>query len=253
MSELVAAGIETFTLDVLDDNSIKACVEQISSLVGERGLDILINNAGGGYNMPISDIDINKGRELFDLNVWSYITVTQAFLPLLIKSGKTSQTRTMVINNTSISSLDLTPFNSVYQASKAAVASFSAHMRLEFHPFGISVVDLKTGSVRSRFHANRSDPRMLPEGSLYTPIKKEAEQTMNGELYIPTAMPVEEWAKDVVGDLLREGKPPAEVWRGRYAGETWWKYWFGPTVDWWDGGLRERTGLEKLGRLLRGQ
>jgi 1-acylglycerone phosphate reductase len=56
-------------------------VTKLTHSIGS-GLDMLINKAGGGYNMPFSDIDIAKAKGLFNLNVWSYITVTQAFLPL---------------------------------------------------------------------------------------------------------------------------------------------------------------------------
>jgi short-subunit dehydrogenase len=113
--------------------------------------------------MPVSDIDIAKAKALFDLNVWSYITVTQAFPPLLLKAPG------MIVNNTSISSVAPTPFSSVYHASKAAAAMFSDHQRIELAPFGIKVVDLKTGCVKSNFHSNRYDESRLPEGSIYEP------------------------------------------------------------------------------------
>ena len=52
MASLKAAGIDTLALDVLSDDSIKACVEQVSSLTG-GSLDMLVNNAGAGYSMPL--------------------------------------------------------------------------------------------------------------------------------------------------------------------------------------------------------
>jgi 1-acylglycerone phosphate reductase len=79
IAQLASLGIETLTLDVLSDSSIAACVSKLSSL------DILINNAGASYSMPVSDLSIPEAKMLFDLNVWSYLTVTQAFLPLLLK------------------------------------------------------------------------------------------------------------------------------------------------------------------------
>lgn len=84
MTTVQNLGIETLTLDVLSDASIKSCVTEVTALTASTsgGLDILINNAGGGYNMPVADIDIAKAKALFDLNVWSYIAITQAFLPL---------------------------------------------------------------------------------------------------------------------------------------------------------------------------
>lgn len=280
MSALRDVGVEALPLDVLDHSSIQSCVEEVSRLT-EGKLDILVNNAGGGYNMPVSDIDIETGKKLFDLNVWAQVEVTQAFLPLLLDAAKEKRKEhvmqtasswlpwplsarqqkrhhVMIINNTSISSVSLTAFNSVYHASKAAMAMFSSHMRLELAPFGIRVVDLKTGSVKTNFHNNRMDPSKLPgpgdgKESLYEPIRKEAELTMNGGFFLPTSMPVEEWARDVVRDLLDTrggGVPPANVWRGRQAGRTWWEWSFAPTVEWFDKQLMEGSGLGKLAKIL---
>ena len=137
MKRLQSLGIETLTLDVLSDSSIASCVSQISSL------DILLNNAGAAYSMPVSDISIPEAKKLFDLNVWSYLAVTQAFLPLLLKS------KGMIVNQTSIASVAAIPFQSAYDASKAAMAMFSNLQRLELQAFGITVVELKTGVVRS--------------------------------------------------------------------------------------------------------
>src|ERR1700712_4043024 len=80
LEEVKSHGIETLTLDVLSDSSIAACVAKLSQL------DILVNNAGAAYSMPVTDLAIAEAKKLFDLNVWSYIAVTQAFLPLLLKS-----------------------------------------------------------------------------------------------------------------------------------------------------------------------
>jgi len=80
MKQLQSLGIKTLTVDVLSDSSIASCVGQISSL------DILVYNAGGAYTMPESAISLLEAKKFFDLNVWSYLAMTQAFLPLLLKS-----------------------------------------------------------------------------------------------------------------------------------------------------------------------
>lgn len=92
MTNIKKAGIETLDLDVLSQTSINTCVSKLPHL------DILVNNAGGGLNMSISDLHISQARKMFDLNVWAPIAVTQAFLPMLLKS------KGMVVNNTLVSS-----------------------------------------------------------------------------------------------------------------------------------------------------
>ena len=131
MTHVGSLGIETLTLDVQSDVSIAACVSKVTDL------DILVNNPGGAYSMPVSDLSIPEAKKLFDLNVWSYLAVTQAFLPLLLKS------KGMIVNQTSIVSAISIPFQSAYNASKAAMAMFSDSQRLELQPFGITVVDLR--------------------------------------------------------------------------------------------------------------
>ena len=73
MSRLESANIETLTLDILSAESIAACVAKVPSL------DILVNNAGASYSMPISDLSIGHAKQLFDINVWAQLAVTQGF------------------------------------------------------------------------------------------------------------------------------------------------------------------------------
>ena len=82
MEQLTARGIETLTLNVQSDSSIAACVGKLSSL------DILVNNAGATFLMPVVDVSIAEAKKTFELNVWSYIAVTQAFMPLLLESKR---------------------------------------------------------------------------------------------------------------------------------------------------------------------
>jgi 1-acylglycerone phosphate reductase len=206
MKQLQSLGIKTLTLDVLSDSSIASCVGQISSL------EILVNNAGGAYNMPVSDISIPDAKKLFDLNVWSYLAMAQAFLPLLLKS------KGMIVNQTSIASVAAIPFQSAYDASKAAMAMFSNLQRLELQAFGITVVELKTGVVRSNLIRNQKEimKASLPKGSIYEPAKEVVEKALRQDGFADTGMAAEQWSKLVVQDLLRKS-PPLVIWRGDQA------------------------------------
>ncbi|KIW91794.1 uncharacterized protein Z519_07764 [Cladophialophora bantiana CBS 173.52] len=283
MAELQALGIECLRLDVLDEESIKLCVETVRGLTRRDGevegrLDCLVNNAGGGYNMPVADISIPEAKALFDLNVWSCIAVTQAFLPLLINAAKpdnsapssaattTSKSKasprhapSLILNNTSVSSVEPTPHNSAYHASKAASAMFSTHMRIELQPFNIHVIDLKTGCVHSNFHANHQGGNAaLPEGSIYAPVKEQTESAMRNAF--PIREDPDKWARDVVRDVLRpwqkaatrESTPlPLEIWRGTGAWRTWFyncTFW---PVGWWDEWWRKAVGLDLLREKVR--
>ena len=95
LDQVSSAGIETLTLDVLSSESIKNTVTKLPNL------DILVNNAGAEYLMPVADVDIADAKRLFDLNVWSYIEVMQAFLPLLLKSPHGG----LIVNQSSVGSV----------------------------------------------------------------------------------------------------------------------------------------------------
>lgn len=220
MTELENQGIETFELDVTSNTSIGALVETISSLTSGK-LDMLINSVGGGHYQPFYHLDLAKAKALFDVNVWGFVAVTQAFLQLLIKSASPArgERRSVIVNNTSISSVLRTPFHGAYGASKAAMAAFNDAQRVELAPFGIRVVDLKTGSLESNFQGNKSSTPELPVGSPYEPIKDEVTKVITGDKTEAYAEDQGEWAKNVVGDLLKNpDDPPAQIWRGGMAG-----------------------------------
>ncbi|KAF6230433.1 hypothetical protein HO133_004776 [Letharia lupina] len=223
MTQVASLGIETLTLDVQSDSSIADCVRKLSDL------DILVNNAGAAYSMPASDLSIPKAKDIFDLNVWSYLAMTQAFLPLLLKS------KGMI---------------STYNASKAAMAMFSDSQRLELAPFGITVVDLKTGAVASNLIKNQKEATQasLPKGSIYEPAKEAVERTMRGDAFEDAGMPAQQWAGLVVQDLSRK-RPPPNVWRGAKAGLAW----VGTVLPFGmlDGMMKKMTGIDVVEQMVR--
>ena len=121
-------------LDVTSSASILAAVNAVQSITSSS-LDILFNNAGYGYMMPILDADVNSMKKNFDVNLFGLIAVTKAFFPMLEAAKGT------VLNQASIAGLPgiCQPFIGSYSASKAAVIDLSNTMRAEFTPFGIKV------------------------------------------------------------------------------------------------------------------
>lgn len=73
-------------LDVVSPASIAVAVKAVKAQVGDRGLDVLVNNSGLGMTAPALDSDIEQGKALFDVNFWGVLRVTQAFADLLIKA-----------------------------------------------------------------------------------------------------------------------------------------------------------------------
>jgi 1-acylglycerone phosphate reductase len=233
------------TLDVLSEASIKSCLATVSADFGS--LDMLINNAGTGLMSPLSDAtDLDACRQTFDLNVWAALAVTQAFLPLLIKA------KGVVVMNSSVTSVVPVPGMGIYNASKAALAMLTDTLRLEVAPFGIRVVELKTGTVESNFHEN-GGKAVLPADSLYAPIKADMETLINGTAKEDTSrrMDASVWAKQVVGQLVKSD-PPTKVWKGGAAGTIYWVTTL-PLQTFMQGTLAKVAGLTRLGEMLRTQ
>lgn len=237
MASLSALGIETLTLDVVSEESISNCVSEVTKLTGGT-LNVLLNNAGVQYNMPISDLSIPEAKKIFDLNVWGCISTIQAFIPLLMKADNA-----MVVNHTSVGSIAGLPFQAAYNASKAALAMFSDILRLELQAFNIKVVDLKTGGVKSNILANLIHTE-LPPNSIYASARDDAEKMLSGEKLKSlkgTFVDADIWADEVVKDLTK-ASPPHQIWKGGSA-------WMSRIatllpVGMFDGELKRITGLD---------
>jgi short-subunit dehydrogenase len=253
MASLESMGIETLQLDVLSEESIKTAVEQVSRT--NNSLDILVNNAGQGYSTPLLDASISEISKLFELNTLSPLRVTQLFFPLL----RNAPNGGMVVTNTSCASVMPVPLQGPYSATKAALASLSEVLRQELQPFGIKVIDLKTGTVTSNFFANATSSGSaeggkihLPEDSLYAVGREKVEKFMRTEIDIKS-MPADQWAEAVVKDVSKRN-PPIHVWRGGNAFQVWFATLL--PVGLTDGMLKKVTGLdivESYYRRLRGQ
>ncbi len=243
MAHFGALNIDTLPLDTVSSSSIAQCVASVAAKTG-GSLDMLINNAGGGYSMPLADASIEEARKLFDLNVWSVLAVTQAFLPLLLKSPKGG----IIANNSSVGSVVPNPWAGIYTASKAALSALTDNLRLELAPFGIKAVDLKTGGVKSLFLSNVAGSCSLPEGSIYTPARDAIEKYMRGESVDDMMVPADKWANQVAGDLLVL-RPAAQVWRGGSAWMVWFMRTFAPFTA-LDGMIGRLGGVDVLKKRL---
>ena len=137
--------------DVSAPDKAAHIVEDAASALG--GIDILINNAGSLIRrLPNADFENELYDQVFDLNVRSIYTVTQAALPYLKKNGGA------VINSGSIAGRNGgAAGSSIYSAAKAAVHSISRNMAREFAPFGIRVNVVAPGFIDTDFHTVTSE------------------------------------------------------------------------------------------------
>lgn len=240
------SGVEVLQIDVNSESSVTAAAKTVSTLSGGK-LDFLVNNSGVSYYTPILDANIDQARKVFETNVLSWITLVQAFFPLLRDAKGT------IVNNASSGGCDASylPFGGIYNSSKSAAAKFSQTLRLELAPFGVQVVTLYPGGLQTHIWDNMtsSEVNTLKRDSVYQPIRDEASNIMSGA-FIKNS-PLEPWAADVVVKVTRT-KIPVEIWTGAMADVIWWLNSMAPR---WvvDMAFNGQCGLDKLKTRLASQ
>jgi NAD(P)-dependent dehydrogenase (short-subunit alcohol dehydrogenase family) len=144
MAALAARGATLLKLDVTDDASIVAAVEAIKTAAGR--LDVLVNNAGYGSYGALEDVPLDEARRQFDVNVFGLARLCQLVLPIMRaqKSGK-------IVNITSIGGKIWEPMGSWYHATKFAVEGLSDCLRVEVEGFGIDVIVIEPGAIRTEW------------------------------------------------------------------------------------------------------
>jgi NAD(P)-dependent dehydrogenase (short-subunit alcohol dehydrogenase family) len=148
--------LEPVTLDVTDPASVAAARALVERRTGGRGLDVLVNNAGYALPGPLEALAERDLRELFDTNVFGLLAVTRAFVPAMRERGQGR-----VVNVGSIMGRVAMPLLGAYNATKHAVAAMTETLRMELAPFGITVVLVEPGAVRTGF-ASRALAGLAP-------------------------------------------------------------------------------------------
>ncbi|WP_120519875.1 oxidoreductase [Arthrobacter celericrescens] len=144
MAELAALGVHTIALDVIDESSAKNAVTKI--LETEGRIDVLVNNAGYGSYGALEDVAMHEARAQIDVNLFGLAYLTQLVLPAM-----RAQRGGTIINISSMGGQFATPMGSWYHASKYAVEGLSDALRLELKRFGIDVVLIQPGSIRTEW------------------------------------------------------------------------------------------------------
>jgi len=142
-NELEQSGVIPILLDVTDEESVTSASARVTQQLQGAPLLGLVNNAGIALPGPMELLELEEFRQVFEVNLFGVVAVTKAFLPLLKES------RGRIVNISSISVRLRPPFNSPYVSSKCALEAFSDCLRRELYPFGIEVVVIQPGIVKT--------------------------------------------------------------------------------------------------------
>ncbi|KAB8260289.1 short chain dehydrogenase/reductase [Aspergillus pseudonomiae] len=224
MEDLATRGIKTFTLDVTSPEDIQRVRQQVEELTG-HGLDFLVNNAKSKLRtldctVPCVDIADDDIQSTFETNIFSVMRMVREFTPLLIQAKGT------IINIGSVAAVIPYVFSGIYNASKAALHAYSNTLRLELAPFGVKVMIVVTGGVKSRITRTK---RTLGEDSIYLPISDAFERRVTHSQ--EGAMKNEDYARSVVNRALHVN-PPRWLWQGNKSWIIWFLDSFFPRSIW---------------------
>jgi NAD(P)-dependent dehydrogenase (short-subunit alcohol dehydrogenase family) len=139
--------LKVLQLDVTDDKSVKDAIRQVKD--ESSRIDVLINNAGYDVMGAVEDISIEEFKSQFETNLFGVIRVTKEVLPIM-----RNQRAGNIINISSVGGKIGIPLNSAYISSKFALEGLSESMRYELEQFGIDVILIEPGVVKSNFFEN---------------------------------------------------------------------------------------------------
>jgi NAD(P)-dependent dehydrogenase (short-subunit alcohol dehydrogenase family) len=175
MEPLKAKGIGVLPLDVTDAASIDAAVATIEGETG--GVDVLVNNAGYGSFGAVEDVPIEEARRQIEVNLLGLAAVSQRVLPAMRakRAGR-------IINISSIAGELTMPLAGWYHASKFGLEGLTAAMRQELAPFGVDVVAVRPGPIRSEWSKIAADSLTTRSGATaYAPLVKAMTSSWTGE------------------------------------------------------------------------
>jgi NAD(P)-dependent dehydrogenase (short-subunit alcohol dehydrogenase family) len=235
IADLKRDQVDAMRLDVTDPVSIQEAVGVVVEREGR--IDILINNAGYGQMGPVLDLSLEQVRRQLETNVVGAIAMVQAVAPHMI-----AKRHGRIVNIGSISGILTTPFAGIYCASKAALHSVSEATRMELAPFGIDVIVVQPGGVRSRFGDNASLHVATREASPYRAI--EGHINRRAQASQVNATPAEQVARRIVEATVQDKAP--FVVRVGHGGRTYPMLKRLAPARWLDTMLVRRFGLDRL-------
>lgn len=164
MKDIIHAGGHAIKMDILKERNIDDVVNQI--IKEQSRVDVLINNAGYGLWGAVETISIDEAKRQFNVNIFGLAYLTKKIIPIMRKqkSGK-------IINMSSMGGKVYTPFGAWYHATKYALEGWSDCLRIELKSFGIDVILIEPGVIKTEFQDVMMDSTV--ERSIGTPYEKK--------------------------------------------------------------------------------
>lgn len=175
--------IEIIELDVDDEKSISTAIQKILSK--KQQIDVLVNNAGWGLFGSVEDVPVKDFRAQFETNFFGIISIIQKVAPVMRK-----QKSGVIVNISSVAGRIGFPGSPAYISSKFALEGLSESLRYELGQFGVKVIIIEPGVIKSNFFSSMKIAEPKPD----SPYKEITEKVIMG-----------------VKMMAELGTPPSEV------------------------------------------
>src|SRR6266540_3639977 len=144
IEDLADRGCTTLSLDVTDEASMRSAVEAVEQAEGAVG--VLVNNAGYSQSGAVETLPLDSVRRQFETNVFGLVRMCQLVLPGMRRQGSGR-----IVNVSSMGGKLTFPGGGIYHATKHAVEALSDALRFEVKGFGVDVVVIEPGLIKTGF------------------------------------------------------------------------------------------------------
>lgn len=237
MDALRSYNVIPIRMDVTDEESMQAGVQTI--LDKEGRIDVLINNAGYGFFGAVENVPMADARNQLEVNIFGMARLCQLVLPVMRAhhSGR-------IINTSSVAGKSVFYYGGWYHVSKYAVEAFSDALRMEVKPFGIDVVIIEPGAIKTNWGIIAADHLAeTSEGTAYAETGKMMAENLRN-MYQSSSLSSPSVVCKAICRAVNARRPRTRYRIGYMSTAIVFFHWLLPT-RWWDSALR-LMGKQKM-------
>lgn len=231
MEPLKELGAHVIEMDVTDETSMIQGVEAV--IQAEGRIDVLVNNAGYGYFGAIENVPMEDARRQLEVNVFGLARLTQLVLPHMRKQGQGR-----IVSTSSIAGKMVFYMGGWYNVTKYSVEAFSDALRMEMKPFGIDVVMVEPGAIKTDWGPIAA--KHLKESSAGTAYEEIGTRWANNMdwFYHTNLLSKPSVITKAISRAVNSRHPKARYCRGRFSVSGRIAHALMPT-RWWDAMMRK--------------
>ena len=159
-------SIEILELDVDSEESVNRAIKTVSEKKGR--IDVLVNNAGYGMWGTVEDVSIDEFKEQFETNFFAIIRLIHKIAPIMRNQGSGN-----IVNVSSVAGRIGFPVSPAYISSKFALEGLSESLRFELMPFGVNVIIIEPGVIKTNFFDSMKLAEKVQQDSTYKEITEK--------------------------------------------------------------------------------